>query len=53
MPQNIKILIVDDHPFIIQGYENVIKRFPNKKYEFTIIEGDKKNIIIIGIIFRF
>jgi DNA-binding NarL/FixJ family response regulator len=40
MPQNIKILIVDDHPFIIQGYENVIKRFPNKKYEFTITKAN-------------
>ena len=36
MPQTIKVLIVDDHPFIIQGYENVINRFPNKKIEFTI-----------------
>lgn len=39
MPQNIKVLIVDDHPFIIQGYENVIKRFPNKKIEFTITQA--------------
>jgi len=39
MPQNINLLIVDDHPFIIQGYENVIKRFPNKKYEFTITKA--------------
>ena len=27
MPQNINVLIVDDHPFIIQGYKNVIKLF--------------------------
>lgn len=39
MPQNINLLIVDDHPFIIQGYENVIKRFPNKKVEFTITKA--------------
>ena len=39
MPQNIKVLIVDDHPFIIQGYQNVITRFPNKKYEFTITKA--------------
>ena len=39
MSQNINLLIVDDHPFIIQGYENVIKRFPNKKYEFTITKA--------------
>lgn len=36
MPQNINILIVDDHPFIIKGYENAITRFPNKKFGFTI-----------------
>lgn len=39
MPQNINVLIVDDHPFIIQGYQNVITRFPNKKYEFTITKA--------------
>jgi DNA-binding NarL/FixJ family response regulator len=39
MPQNINLLIVDDHPFIIQGYENVIKRFPSKKVEFTITKA--------------
>lgn len=39
MSQIIKVLIVDDHPFIIQGYENVIKRFPNKKIEFTITQA--------------
>jgi DNA-binding NarL/FixJ family response regulator len=39
MPQNINLLIVDDHPFIIQGYENVIKRFPNKKVEFSITKA--------------
>ncbi len=40
MPQNINVLIVDDHPFIIQGYQNVITRFPNKKYEFTITKAN-------------
>lgn len=39
MPQNINILIVDDHPFIIQGYKNVIKLFPDKKIEFTFYEA--------------
>ena len=38
MPQ-INVLIVDDHPFIIQGYKNVIDRFPNKKFEFTIVSA--------------
>jgi DNA-binding NarL/FixJ family response regulator len=39
MSQNIKVLIVDDHPFIIQGYENVINRFPNKKIAFSISQA--------------
>jgi DNA-binding NarL/FixJ family response regulator len=39
MSQNIKVIIVDDHPFIIQGYQNVINRFPNKKFEFTITQA--------------
>ncbi len=39
MSQNINVLIVDDHPFIIQGYKNVIDRFPNKKYNFKYTEG--------------
>jgi DNA-binding NarL/FixJ family response regulator len=34
-PRVIKTLIVDDHKFIIIGYENVMKLFPNKKIEFT------------------
>jgi hypothetical protein len=29
-----KILIVDDHPFIIQGYKNGITRYQPEKYEF-------------------
>lgn len=39
MPQNVSILIVDDHPFIIQGYKNVIKLFPNKKIQFNFYEA--------------
>ncbi len=39
MSQNINILIVDDHPFIIIGYQNAITRFPNKKYSFTITKA--------------
>jgi hypothetical protein len=30
MPQNINVM-ADDHPFIIQGYKNVINLFPNRK----------------------
>ncbi|WP_395061119.1 response regulator [Flavobacterium sp.] len=39
MPQNINVLIVDDHPFIIQGYKNVIRLFPDKKIEFSFFEA--------------
>ncbi|MFY8182270.1 MAG: response regulator [Flavobacterium sp.] len=39
MPQNFNVLIVDDHPFIIQGYKNVIKLFPDKNIEFTFYEA--------------
>jgi DNA-binding NarL/FixJ family response regulator len=37
--KNLNILIVDDHPFIIQGYKNVINLYPKKKYEFTFYEA--------------
>jgi DNA-binding NarL/FixJ family response regulator len=33
------ILIVDDHPFIIQGYKNAITRYNPKKFEFFITEA--------------
>ncbi len=33
------ILIVDDHPFIIQGYKNAITRYEPEKFEFTISEA--------------
>jgi DNA-binding NarL/FixJ family response regulator len=33
------ILIVDDHPFIIQGYKNAITRYSPSKYEFSIFEA--------------
>ena len=36
---NKKILIVDDHPFIIQGYKNAITRYKPEKYEYTISEA--------------
>lgn len=39
MSQIINVLIVDDHPFIIQGYKNVINLFPNKKISFTYTEA--------------
>ena len=33
------ILIVDDHPFIIQGYKNAIVRYNPKEYDFLISEA--------------
>lgn len=33
------ILIVDDHPFIIQGYKNAITRYNPKEFEFSISQA--------------
>lgn len=33
------ILIVDDHPFIIQGYKNAITRYNPKQFEFSILSA--------------
>jgi DNA-binding NarL/FixJ family response regulator len=37
--KNVNVLIVDDHPFIIQGYKNVINLFPDKKIHFSYTEA--------------
>ena len=34
------ILIVDDHPFIIQGYKNAITRYNPKEFEFFIEQAN-------------
>jgi DNA-binding NarL/FixJ family response regulator len=41
-PQLIKknILIVDDHPFIIEGYKNAITRYHPHQYEFLISQAN-------------
>ena len=41
VPQLVKknILIVDDHPFIIEGYKNAITRYNPNKYEFFILQA--------------
>ncbi|TDO98382.1 response regulator transcription factor [Flavobacterium sp. 245] len=33
------ILIVDDHPFIIEGYKNAITRYNPKEYDFRIAQA--------------
>jgi len=33
------ILIVDDHPFIIEGYKNAITRYNPQQYEFSIFQA--------------
>ncbi len=33
------ILIVDDHPFIIEGYKNAITRYNPSEYEFSITQA--------------
>ncbi|MCD9576022.1 response regulator [Flavobacterium soyae] len=33
------ILIVDDHPFIIEGYKNAITRYNPKEYDFVIAQA--------------
>ena len=33
------ILIVDDHPFIIEGYKNAITRYNPKEYDFNILQA--------------
>ncbi len=34
-----KILIVDDHPFIIEGYKNAITRYNPEEFEFSISQA--------------
>ena len=34
------ILIVDDHPFIIEGYKNAITRYKTTEYDFTIDQAN-------------
>lgn len=36
---NKKILIVDDHPFIIDGYKNAITRYKPDVYEYSFTQG--------------
>ena len=40
MATNIKIIIVDDHPFIIEGYKNAINSYAASDYEFAITQAN-------------
>ena len=40
MSKIIKILIVDDHPFIIEAYKNAIKGYNSNQFEFTIQQAN-------------
>jgi DNA-binding NarL/FixJ family response regulator len=40
MAQLVRVLMVDDHPFIIEAYKNAIKGYNTKgAYEFTITQA--------------
>ncbi len=40
MAKKINIIIVDDHPFIIEGYKNAINSYNPLEYEFTITQAN-------------
>lgn len=40
MTTNINILIVDDHPFIIEAYKNAIKGYVSTNHTFTITQAN-------------
>ena len=40
MAKKINIIIVDDHPFIIEGYKNAINSYNSTDFEFTITQAN-------------
>jgi len=40
MKSPIQILIVDDHPFIIEAYKNAINKYGQKGYEFVVTQAN-------------
>jgi DNA-binding NarL/FixJ family response regulator len=40
MAKLIRIIIVDDHPFIIEGYKNAINSYNPNDYEFKIVQAN-------------
>lgn len=39
MTTSMKILIVDDHPFIIQAYKNALDKYSQRGYEFDVTQA--------------
>ena len=49
MNSPINVLIVDDHPFIIEAYKNAINKYSQQGYEFTISQaGDCKQLLMLS-----
>jgi len=40
MSRKVNIIIVDDHPFIIEGYKNAINSYGGQEYEFSITQAN-------------
>jgi DNA-binding NarL/FixJ family response regulator len=40
MSKRINIIIVDDHPFIIEGYKNAINSYSPSEYDFSITQAN-------------
>jgi DNA-binding NarL/FixJ family response regulator len=40
MTKSMKILIVDDHPFIIQAYKNALEKYSQQGYDFEVIQAN-------------
>jgi DNA-binding NarL/FixJ family response regulator len=40
MSNPIKVLIVDDHPFIIEAYKNALKKYAERGHEFTVAQAN-------------
>jgi len=40
MTKSMNILIVDDHPFIIQAYKNALDKYSQQGYEFDVVQAN-------------
>lgn len=39
-PKKVNIIIVDDHPFIIEGYKNAINSYSTAEFDFTVKQAN-------------